>query len=143
MNATSDLQALYSNIFLTDQSTNSEAATYVLQGPYKQTSWLLVTSTRQPESVSANNTGSLNEYSLDDLSSSSTLQGWHYDPTNKILYIKFHPTSPVQVEISLTVISEFPTWMSLLATFATATVFAVLAKRKLKRSFSWKTSKSP
>ena len=138
MNATSDLQALYSNIFLIDQSTNTDAATYVLQAPYKQTSWLLVTSTRQPVSVSANNTESLNEYSLEDLSSSSTLEGWYYDSTNKILYIKFHTTSPVNVEISLTVIPEFPTWMPFLITFAAATVLVVLAKRKLKRSFLWK-----
>jgi len=138
MNATSDLQALYSNIFLLDESTDTNAATYVLEGPYKQTSWLLVTSTRQPVSVSANNTGSLQEYSLEDLSSSSTLEGWYYDSTNEILYIKFHTTSPVNVEISLTVIPEFPTWMPFLITFAAVTVLVVLAKRKLKRSFLWK-----
>jgi hypothetical protein len=140
MNATSDLQALYSNIFLMGQSTNTNEATYVLQGPYKQTSWLLVTSTAQPTSVVANNTGSLSEHSLQDLVSSSTLEGWYYDQTNKILYVKFHPTSPVQVEISITTIPEFPTWM-FLAIFTTVSVLVVLARRKLRNSLFWKKSK--
>jgi hypothetical protein len=138
MNDTSDLQALYSNIFLIGQSTDTTTATYVVEGPYKQTSWLLVNNMEQPVSVSANNTGSLNEYSLEDLNSGSTMEGWHYDSTNKVLYIKFHTTSPVQVSISITVVPEFPTWMQLLATFAAITTLVVLAKRKLKRSFLWK-----
>ncbi len=99
MNATSDLQALYSNIFVEGQSISPGEVHFTLQGPHKQTSWLMVSSQNQPTGVNVNNTGTLQKLPLNDLLFTSTSSGWSYDSTNQMVYIKFVPTSSVDVTI--------------------------------------------
>jgi len=101
VNATSELHELYSNVFVKSRSQTSTGATFVLQGSYNQSGWLMVRSSGQLLSVSSNITDVLPNYPLDTLNTSSKLQGWYYDSTNKILYIKIPTKSAVQISVEV------------------------------------------
>ncbi len=100
MNSTSSLSKLYSNTLVIGQNVTANTTSYTLKGPYNQTSWLILNSTKTPIRVSANNTGALPQHTqLIMLNATSTLNGWYYDEVNNLLYVKFKTTSAVIVEV--------------------------------------------
>jgi hypothetical protein len=128
--------SIYSNIFLESQLSEGATSTYVLNGPQKQISWLIINSRNLTLSVSANNTGLLSEQSLEALFSNSDLLGWHYDPANEILYVKFYPTSAVVITVQWGAeIPEFNIPILLLAVFTSsiAVIYTAKKRRYLRR----------
>jgi len=98
MNATSDLQALYSNIFILKRVTSPMQIVYTLQGPCKQTSWLIINSSRPIAKVLLNDRDDLPRYaSITSLNASDTICGWFHDTANDLLYIKFKPASTIHI----------------------------------------------
>lgn len=115
LSSSSDLSPLYSNIYVNSALSSSGTVTYVTSGPHMFSSWLIVESTNPPSSVSASNTGQVQNYqSISSLNNSFigmrwsqatkwqnlTQTGWYYDPTNKLLFIHFVGGSQVSIAVS-------------------------------------------
>jgi len=101
MNSTSNLKAEYSNLPLKAEETSRNSANYTVQGFQNQTGWLVISATRPPVNVVANTTGVLSQAeTLSSLNSSATSQGWYYDPTWKLLLVRFKTASTVQIQVT-------------------------------------------
>ncbi len=111
-NQTNNIEALYTNMYIKGQSKSKDIAKFVMQGPYNQTGWLITNNAEKPPSVRTN-VAVLQEYSsIKELDSKNVLTGWHYNSTENITYIKFHPKSITElivgdfVNISLSILDN-------------------------------------
>jgi hypothetical protein len=95
--------SVYTNEIIKSSSLGTSSATYTMAGPHGSGGWLVIHDTDAPQSVTANNTGTLPSYS--SLSSLVTAvnatyhetnqygwqpaYGWFFDSVHSLLYIAF------------------------------------------------------
>jgi|GEM_PF-1278461 hypothetical protein len=117
INSTSvNFAPLYTNLHLISYNQSQNAASYLFSGPHALSGWAIIHTTSKPISVTASNSGQIQEYpSLQALNSTYvgmqwkgnswqnlTQTGWYYDSLNQLLYVHFVGDRKVTLSIMST-----------------------------------------
>ena len=138
-NQTIDTFSLYSNIFILEHAASPVQVAYTLKGPYKQTSWLVVSISQPVAEVTLNEMSQITRYtSINSLNTRDVSNGWFYDSANDLLYIKFKPASTIHIvridlKTALPIYEKYPYLIPIIiVAIATAVEVVVWVKRKGK-----------
>lgn len=106
------LGAVYSNSVVKGQTIGASSATYSLSGPFDSGSWLVVSDSNMPTSVSAGGTpltmysslGGLvsvtqNAYMQTNANNWAPATGWYFDPVHDLVYVAYVGSPNASVEI--------------------------------------------
>lgn len=137
----SQVYVIYSNVFVVDRADTSEYASLILKGPYKQVSWLVLTSPSKPIYVISNNTEQhFIELSYDPktmptnpIANTTYQYAWDYDPDDQVIFTKLLLTSAVKVTIYY-VVPSAPKWIIWILITVFLVVISIIAFNRYKKT---------